>query len=110
MARVSRRSEPDTPTYEDIARKAYELYTQRGGAPGRDVDDWLEAERLLVTVDVIDVIDVIDTIEVVDGPAHAAVAGNGTAPKPAARRARTTKPTAAKKEPAARRPRNSRSL
>ena len=107
MARVSRRSEPDAPTYEDIARKAYELYTQRGGEPGRDVDDWLEAERLLVTVDVIEV---IDTIEVVDGPAHAAVAGNGTAPKPAARRARTTKPTAAKKEPAARKPRSSRSL
>jgi hypothetical protein len=31
--------------YEDIARRAYELYLSRGAGHGSDVDDWLEAER-----------------------------------------------------------------
>ena len=31
----------------DIARRAYELYEQRGGEDGHDVDDWLQAEREL---------------------------------------------------------------
>jgi hypothetical protein len=30
-----------------IARKAYELYEQRGGSSGRELDDWLEAERVV---------------------------------------------------------------
>ncbi|HEY3198307.1 MAG TPA: DUF2934 domain-containing protein [Nitrospirales bacterium] len=30
-----------------IARKAYELFLRRGGESGRDVEDWLEAERLV---------------------------------------------------------------
>ena len=30
-----------------IAEKAYELFLRRGQAPGRDVEDWLEAERLV---------------------------------------------------------------
>ncbi len=29
----------------EIAEKAYQLYEERGGEPGQDVDDWLEAER-----------------------------------------------------------------
>jgi Protein of unknown function (DUF2934) len=33
--------------YEDVARQAYELFLSRGGQHGRDVDDWLEAERQL---------------------------------------------------------------
>jgi hypothetical protein len=28
-----------------VAARAYELYMQRGGAGGSDVDDWLAAER-----------------------------------------------------------------
>jgi len=32
---------------ELIACKAHELYEQRGGSPGQDLDDWLEAERLV---------------------------------------------------------------
>jgi len=32
---------------EDIARRAYALYEKRGRQPGRDLDDWLEAERQL---------------------------------------------------------------
>jgi hypothetical protein len=30
---------------ERIAGTAYELYVQRGGAPGHDVEDWLKAEQ-----------------------------------------------------------------
>lgn len=30
---------------ERIARRARELYEARGGAHGRDLDDWLAAER-----------------------------------------------------------------
>jgi hypothetical protein len=28
-----------------VARRAYELYEQRGREPGADVDDWLQAEH-----------------------------------------------------------------
>jgi hypothetical protein len=34
---------------ENIARRAYELYTQRGCLPGKDVEDWVNAEKELVT-------------------------------------------------------------
>jgi hypothetical protein len=30
---------------DEIRRRAYELYQQRGAAPGSDVEDWLAAER-----------------------------------------------------------------
>jgi len=30
---------------EDIRRRAYEIYLARGEQPGRDLDDWLAAER-----------------------------------------------------------------
>jgi hypothetical protein len=30
---------------DDISRRAYERYEERGREPGHDVDDWLEAER-----------------------------------------------------------------
>jgi Protein of unknown function (DUF2934) len=33
--------------HERLARKAYELYQQRGEEPGHDLDDWLLAERLV---------------------------------------------------------------
>ena len=32
---------------EEIAKKAYELYESRGCVANRDLDDWLEAERLI---------------------------------------------------------------
>ena len=31
-----------------IARKAYELYEQRGGGEGQAMGDWLEAERIVM--------------------------------------------------------------
>jgi len=32
---------------EEIRRRAYEIYLERGEQPGRDLDDWLQAEREL---------------------------------------------------------------
>ncbi len=37
-----------TLTYEQIAVRAYEIYLARGGEPGRDQDDWYQAERELI--------------------------------------------------------------
>jgi hypothetical protein len=37
-----------TPTHDEIARRAYEIYEERGGVQGLDVDDWIRAERELV--------------------------------------------------------------
>jgi hypothetical protein len=31
--------------HEAVARRAYEIFLARGGAHGRDLDDWLLAER-----------------------------------------------------------------
>lgn len=39
------------PTYDDVARRAYELFIERGGAHGQDWDDWLSAERQLLPID-----------------------------------------------------------
>jgi hypothetical protein len=33
---------------EMIAKKAHELYEKRGGGHGSDLDDWLEAERIVI--------------------------------------------------------------
>ena len=30
---------------DEIARRAYEIYVQRGGENGMDVEDWLRAEK-----------------------------------------------------------------
>jgi hypothetical protein len=35
------------PSEEEISRRAYELYLQRSGEPGKDVEDWMTAEREL---------------------------------------------------------------
>ena len=36
------------PSHEEIAKRAFEIYLSRGEWPGRDVEDWLEAERQLL--------------------------------------------------------------
>ena len=38
------------PADEKIRRRAYEVYLARGGAPGHEVEDWLQAERDLRSV------------------------------------------------------------
>jgi hypothetical protein len=30
---------------EEIGNRAYEIYLQRGGQPGYELEDWLQAER-----------------------------------------------------------------
>ena len=35
------------PTFEDIAKRSYELYLARGGEAGHEVEDWLAAESEL---------------------------------------------------------------
>lgn len=35
------------PSHDDVQRRAYELYEERGRSDGHDWDDWLEAEREL---------------------------------------------------------------
>jgi hypothetical protein len=32
---------------DEIRRRAYEIYLERGEQPGRELDDWLQAEREL---------------------------------------------------------------
>jgi Protein of unknown function (DUF2934) len=35
------------PTFEEIAKRSFELYLARGGQDGHDVEDWLRAEAEL---------------------------------------------------------------
>ena len=48
----SSESQPQTaseaPTREEIELRAYQIYAERNGAHGQDVEDWLQAERELV--------------------------------------------------------------
>ena len=48
----SSESQPQTaseaPTREEIELRAYQIYVERDGAHGQDVEDWLQAERELV--------------------------------------------------------------
>ncbi|HEX9816382.1 MAG TPA: DUF2934 domain-containing protein [Candidatus Thermoplasmatota archaeon] len=36
-----------SPTEDEIRRRAYEIYQSRGGEPGRESEDWAQAEREL---------------------------------------------------------------
>jgi outer membrane protein TolC len=45
---ASREKTKLTPTRNEIARRAYELYEARGKNEGREQDDWLQAERELM--------------------------------------------------------------
>ncbi len=38
----------DGDVQQRIAVRAHELYRERGGCDGHDLDDWLEAERTIV--------------------------------------------------------------
>ena len=37
-----------TLTHEEIALRAYQIYLERGGAPGNELEDWTRAERELL--------------------------------------------------------------
>jgi len=36
------------PTREEIALRAYQIYQERGGSPGYELEDWTRAERELM--------------------------------------------------------------
>jgi hypothetical protein len=44
----SPRDEP-RPSQDAIARRAYELHLSRGAGPGREAEDWFQAEEELIT-------------------------------------------------------------
>lgn len=52
IAREAAAIYPDTnagpPTPEEVAAEAYRIYLGRGAEHGRDIEDWLEAQRRLV--------------------------------------------------------------
>ena len=37
--------------YDEIARIAYDLYEKSGRVEGRELDNWLEAERIVMSLD-----------------------------------------------------------
>ena len=37
--------------YQQISQRAYELYEARGRVDGHDVEDWLQAEREIISED-----------------------------------------------------------
>jgi hypothetical protein len=38
------------PTHDQIRRRAYQIFLERGARPGQELDDWLRAERELQKV------------------------------------------------------------
>jgi hypothetical protein len=38
----------NSPSLDEIQRRAYEIHIDRGGPHGHDLDDWLQAERELM--------------------------------------------------------------
>jgi Protein of unknown function (DUF2934) len=52
MAKSNRAGIGPQPGQDEIARRAYELYLQRGSVPGHETDDWLQAEAELATAGV----------------------------------------------------------
>jgi hypothetical protein len=45
------RRAPRLPPESDIAKRAYQMFIERGGEHGRDMDDWLSAQRELLPPD-----------------------------------------------------------
>lgn len=43
------RAAKSAPTLEQIQARAYEIYLERRGAPGNQIEDWLRAERELAS-------------------------------------------------------------
>ena len=52
MNNPTEKRQPETvsgaPIREEIELRAYQIYLERGGAHGQDVEDWVQAERELV--------------------------------------------------------------
>jgi hypothetical protein len=52
MAKVKDPNGAGRPSQEAIAKRAYELYLQRGSISGYELDDWLQAEAELTTASI----------------------------------------------------------
>jgi hypothetical protein len=48
MAKEFAMNSNSKPTHEEIARRAREIYERSGRRPGRDLENWLQAERELI--------------------------------------------------------------
>jgi Protein of unknown function (DUF2934) len=52
MNNPTEKSQPETvpgaPIREEIELRAYQIYIERGGGDGYEVEDWIQAERELV--------------------------------------------------------------
>lgn len=44
---TTRQAGQPEPSDEEIRQRAYEIYLAKGGAPGNEVEDWLQAEHEL---------------------------------------------------------------
>jgi DUF2934 family protein len=42
------RTAKNGPTHEEVALRAYQIYLERGGTPGNELEDWTRAERELL--------------------------------------------------------------
>ena len=47
QAESAETSVADSSGHEEIRIRAYDIYIERGGQPGHDLEDWLQAEREL---------------------------------------------------------------
>ena len=45
----SKAVKPNSTREHEIKRRAFEIYLESGSEPGRDLEDWLQAERELTT-------------------------------------------------------------
>ena len=41
---------PQSASEQEIRRRAYEIYLERGAQPGHELEDWLQAERELTEI------------------------------------------------------------
>jgi hypothetical protein len=48
MPQAIEQREKRVPTHEQIGERAYQIYLARGGQPGHEMDDWLQAEYELM--------------------------------------------------------------
>jgi len=45
QSRPEETSVKNAKNHDEIRRRAYEIYLERGGLPGQELEDWLQAER-----------------------------------------------------------------
>jgi hypothetical protein len=48
VAHSKPRTAKSGPKREEVQLRAYQIYLERGGAPGNEFEDWMQAERELI--------------------------------------------------------------